>query len=330
MSPKSRLSGARAIADASVHPHGSAAGAPHFLPVAAEASPSVAGAPQRFAGRRARWREFCEPAVAVFIWEIRAFFLRPAAWVMLLSASLLAGWCFAWLVTLLARGGGVSLRTLDDPVVQFLGPNLFLVGLCTLFVPVLTMNSIADERRRGTWELLLTSPVSVGQVLAGKFAALGCALLAALAPWPFFLAVLRVWNGKTRILWGFLPWLDGPGVPFDPGSACGGILGLSVIAATCAALGLFCSSLCRRPVSAALLTFVAMMVLLGISVLPRALEVWGFARDQTAWIETLSCWGQLERLCRGTLRPRELVAQLSFCGALLWLTAWVSRRVDDV
>ncbi|MSR60511.1 MAG: hypothetical protein EXS05_23195 [Planctomycetaceae bacterium] len=317
------------IADGTARPHGSAAGAPHFPLTATKRAAKPACVPTRFGRLRARWLEVGEPALAVFHWEIRAFFLRPAAWVMLLTASLVAGWCFAWLVTLLARGGGASLRTVDDPIVQFLGPNLFLVGLCTLFVPVLTMNSIADERRRGTWELLLTSRVSVGQVLAGKFAALWCALLAALAPWPYFLAVLRVWNGKTRILWGFIPWFDGSGVPFDSGSACGGILGLSVMAATCVALGLFCSSLCRRPASAALLTFVAMTVLLAISFLPRVLDVWGFAREQTDWIETLSCWGQLERLCRGTLRPREFVAQLSFCGTLLWLTAWVARRVDD-
>lgn len=281
--------------------------------------------PRTFLGIRAS----CESTRAVVAWELRSFFLRPAAWVMLLTATLTGGWSFAWLVTLLSRGSGPALRTADDPIVQFLGPNLFLVGLCTLFVPVLTMNAVADERRRGAWELLLTSPITLGQALTGKWIALWCTVVAMLAPWPLFLGVLRVWNGRTKWLWGFVPWFDGAGVPFDLGAAAGGIVGLIVVAATCVSLGLFCSSLCRRPLAAALLAFVCMTALVGIEVLPRVLEIWGFEHDQVSWIGSFSCWGQLERMCRGTLRPRELVGHLSFCLALLYLTACAARQVDE-
>ena len=40
---------------------------------------------------------------------------------------------FSWLVTLLSRGATVVLRHADDPIAQFLGPNVFLIGGCTLF-----------------------------------------------------------------------------------------------------------------------------------------------------------------------------------------------------
>jgi ABC-2 family transporter protein len=183
----------------------------------------------------------------VLSWEWQAFFRRPLGWLLLLGAALTAGWSFSWLVTLLVRGGGLSLRQAENPIAQFLGPNIFLVSLGTLFVPLLTMNLVAEERRRGTWELLLTSPVSSGQAILGKFLAGWGVLLAALSPWVFYLMVLRLWNGKTQMLWGFIPWFGGLGVDFDLGPAIAGAVGLTMVGGTFIAIGLFCSSLCRRP-----------------------------------------------------------------------------------
>jgi ABC-2 type transport system permease protein len=262
-------------------------------------------------------------------WELRSLFQRPSTYFLLLTAVLTAGWGFSWLVTLLARGGGVSLRQVDDPIVQFLGPNVFLVGLCTLLVPLLTMSLVADERRRGTWELLLTTPVTIGEVFAGKFLAGWSMLMLALLPWSYYVAVLRFWNGKTRMLWGFAPWFDGAGVPFDRGPVLGGICGIAMIGGTFVAFGLACSGVCRRPVSAALVTFMGMLLALVLGFTPRVLEMWGFAREQFAWVEAVSCWGHLERSARGVVLPRVLLAHLSLWAGLLWLAAHWSRRVDD-
>src|SRR5439155_4308828 len=133
---------------------------------------------------------FFRGVAVVFVWEIKAFFLRPVAYVMLLAAAILSGWSFSWLVTLLSRGMDPALRAADDPIAQFLGPNVFLIGACTLVIPLLTMNAIAEERRRGTWELLLTAPVSSLSVVLGKFIALWSLLMACLTPWIYHLAVL--------------------------------------------------------------------------------------------------------------------------------------------
>jgi ABC-2 type transport system permease protein len=232
-------------------------------------------------------------------------------------------------MTLLARGGGVSLRQADDPIVQFLGANVFLVGLCTLLVPLLTMSLVADERRRGTWELLLTTPVSIGEVFVGKFLAGWSMLMLALLPWSYYVAVLRFWNGKTRMLWGLVPWFDGTGVPFDRGPFLGGVIGIAMIGGTFVAFGLACSSVCRRPVSAALVTFMGMLLALVLGFTPRVLETWGFAREQLTWVEAVSCWGHLERSARGVFLPRVLLAHLSLWAVLLWLAVTWSRRVDD-
>lgn len=278
----------------------------------------------------------CQPAAhflreigLITAWEWRCFFQRPSTYLLLLASTLTAGWSFSWLVTLLARGGGVALRRVDDPLVQYLGPNVFLVAICTLLVPLLTMNLVADERRRGTWELLLTSPVTAGQALIGKFLAGWTLFLVTLSPWPWFLLVLRFWNGGTRYLWDVVPWLDGTGVPFDPGPVCSGLIGLSLIIGTFVAIGLFWSSLCRRPVSAALLTFGTLTTLLLLSFVPRMLQIWGTAPEPWRWIETFSCWGHLERFSRGTISPRLVVGHLSTWSVLLWLSARLVHKVDE-
>jgi hypothetical protein len=44
----------------------------------------------------------------------------------------------------------------------------------------------------------------------------------------------------------------------------------------------------------------------------------------------LSCWGHIDRFSRGVIEPRVVAGHLTFCAALLWATAKVARRVDEV
>jgi ABC-2 type transport system permease protein len=306
------------------------AGKPHFRVTSGAASSGVAAAdswlarPMPAAARRA-----LREVVIVFAWEIRTFLLRPTSYVLLLAAAVLAGWSFSWLVTLLARGADPALRPADDPIAQFLGPNIFLIGACTLLVPLLTMNAIADERRRASWELLLTTPVSRLTVVLGKFGALWCLFMICLLPWFFHLAVLRCWNGRIRFLWNFIPWSDGAALPFDWGPVVSSGIGFTIVGGTFIAVGLFCSALCRGAATAALLTLIAMTGILVLGFAPRVLEYWNFAPDQVRLIEAASCWGHIERFGRGVIEPPLVAGHLSVCAALLWGTAWVARRVDE-
>ncbi len=272
---------------------------------------------------------FMPACSAVFAWEIKTFILRPTTYLLLLAAALLAGLSFSWLVTLLARGAGGALTPGSDTIAQFLGPNIFLVGSCTVLIPLITMNAIAGERRGSSWELLVTAPVSPLAVVLGKFAALSCLFMACLLPWGYFLVVLRGWNGKLKFLGNLVPWFDGPGLAFDPGPAVGGAIALVVVGATFVAVGLFCSGLCRGPASAALLALVAMGLILVVGLIPRVLAHWGYSMEETQFIEIISCWGHIDRFSRGVIEPRVIAGHLSFCAGLLWATAYVARRVDE-
>jgi ABC-2 type transport system permease protein len=313
-------------------PHPRLPPAPHFAVTPAvgpaetvSSSPSSQPAPsvQRTA------RQILRGIAFVCAWEIKTFLLRPASYILLLAAALLAGWSFSWLVTLLSRGIDPALRPADDPISQFLGPNVFLIGACTLIIPLLSMNAIADERRRGSWELLLTTPVSSLTVVLGKFAALWCLFMTCLAPWFYYLAVLHAWNGRTKLLWNLVPWSAGAGLDFDWGPVGGGLGGLAMVGATFVATGLFCSGLCRGPASAGLLALVAMGGILVVGFVPRIMEYWSFSAEQISFCEAVSCWGHVERFSRGVIEPRIIAGHMSVCAALLWGTAWVARRVDD-
>jgi len=262
-------------------------------------------------------------------WEWHGYFRRPIGYLLLLAAVLVSAWSFAWLVTLIARGGGTALVQANDPIVQFLGPNIFLTGFCTLVVPLLTMNLMADERRRGTLELLLTTPVSTGEAIVGKFLASWGIFLAMLSPWVIDLLVLRCWSGATSMLWDVVPVPTGTGLPFDVGILIGGATGLALLGGTQIAIGLLCSSGCRRPVAAAMLTFAALLGLLVLGILPRVLEIWSFPHERIAWIEGLSPWNHLDQFSRGKFLPRVFVGHITAWFCLLWLAVRVSRNADE-
>jgi ABC-2 type transport system permease protein len=266
-------------------------------------------------------RDLPRLSAAVWSWELKTFFRRPASYVLLLGAALTAGWSFSWLVTLLSRGQSIALRAVDDPIAQFLGPNLFLIGGCTLLVPLLSMNTIADERRSGRWEHLVTAPVSPLAIVLGKFAATLCLLLTCLLPWLYYLTVLRWWNGSLTTI--------GPGLDFDFGPVVAGCVGLAAVGTTFVAIGLFCSALCRRPASAALLSFLAMGLLLLIGMAPRILEFWGFSAESIRLVSSLSCWGHVERFSRGVIEPPLVACHLTVSAILIWAATAVCRRGDE-
>ena len=124
-----------------------------------------------------------------------------------------------------------------SPLTHFVA--LLLAGL----VPLLTMRALAEERRQGTMELLLTSPVEPAAVVAGKFlGALGITIVA--------LAL-------TLCLPLVLVTIASP----DPGPLLAGYVGLVLVASTFTALGLLASSLTESTVGAA---FLGLALVLGV------------------------------------------------------------------
>jgi ABC-2 type transport system permease protein len=170
--------------------------------------------------------------------EFRSYFDSPLAYVVICLSFLVLG-AFFFLV-----GGGFW--QVDRATVSRMF-ELAPLGLAFLVVPVFTMRLIAEEKRSGTLEMLITLPVKDSDVILGKYlGAFGMlmVLVLATAVYPF---VMFKW-----------PWNLGP---LDTGPVFAGYVGLTLFCATAAAIGLLLSSLTESQSIAFFLTVFVLIVL---------------------------------------------------------------------
>jgi ABC-2 type transport system permease protein len=175
--------------------------------------------------------------------EVRQYFTSPVAYVILAIFLFITGLFFYAIFSGFAQasmqiamnpGMGRDLNVMDS-VLRPLFDNMRVILL--LLMPLVTMRLFAEERRSGTIELLLTYPVRDGAVLVGKYLAamtLYAAMIAGMLAYPAMLAYF------ARVEWG--PLLTG-------------YVGLVLMGAMFAAVGLFASSLTENQIVAAIVTF---------------------------------------------------------------------------
>ncbi len=153
--------------------------------------------------------------------EFKSFFNSPVAYIVICVFLAIAGWFF---FSTLFIGGQASLRSFFT-----LAPIIFV-----FFAPAVTMRLVAEERKSGTIELLMTMPVEDWEVVLGKFlAALGMVAVGLLCTLPYPLIVA-----------GF----TADGASFDWGPAVAGYLALLLLAASFLALGMWASALSRNQI----------------------------------------------------------------------------------
>lgn len=156
------------------------------------------------------------------------------------------------------------------------------------FAPAITMGLLAEEKRAGTLELLMTMPVSDTQIILGKFAAaviLLCATFALTLPYACSLALM-----------GDLDW----------GPILGGYVGLVLLGSTYLALGLLVSSWTQDQVVAILLGFFFCFVLY---ILDRLFSNSSGALAST--LEHLSSNYHFQNIARGVIELSDVVYYLS-------------------
>lgn len=168
--------------------------------------------------------------------ELRALFVSPIAWVVLVLVQVIMGFLFFsnldFFEQVQGRLPGVpGAPGLTELVVS---PSLSSAAVVLLLiVPLLTMRVLSEERRNRTLPLLFSAPVSMTEIVVGKY--LGV------------LAFLGVMIGLLALM----PLSLYLGGRLDSGLFAAGLLGLALLAAAFAAAGLFVSSLSRHPAVAA-------------------------------------------------------------------------------
>ena len=172
--------------------------------------------------------------------EIRMLLVSPATY---FAATLFLGFMGLIFSKILDFYSGAPQDT--SPTYDFF--NLFWLPVCVM-VPLLTMKCLAEERRLGTIETLLTTPVTTTEVVLAKF---GAAYLLYLTLWGSttgFFYILRRFSADPRFL--------------DPGPMIGGYLFIVVSGLFFVAIGIFASSLTRNQSVAAILSFVMLALLI--------------------------------------------------------------------
>ncbi len=244
--------------------------------------------------------------------ELRAYFNSPIAYVVLTIFVLLSGVFFR---TILAQV--LQMGLMASMQAQQLGPRpmdmpgmisrgfLSTMSVIMLFImPMLTMGSFSEEKKRGTIELLLTAPLTDLQVVLGKFFAAGAFFVILLATTWIPMAVLYIYGSPASgpILTAYLGLL---------------LYGLAIIA-----IGLFISTLTENQIVAAVISFGAIMVLWLVDVVANNAE--STSKEILTYLSILS---HLDDFMKGVLATSHIIFYLSLMLVGLFLTY---RSVDSL
>jgi ABC-2 type transport system permease protein len=178
--------------------------------------------------------------LAVLMKELRTYFLTPLGYIFMGFFLLITGFFFAL----------GNLFTMSSNYNSLLSAITFIF---MIVVPILTMRLISEETRQKTDQLLLTSPLKIFDMVMGKY----------LAAVIVFLATLLV-TAVYPVIMNFHGIISGSEI-------IGGYIGFFLLGSSFIAIGLFVSSLTDNQVSAAVISFAALLFLWIIEALPQIL-----------------------------------------------------------
>lgn len=230
--------------------------------------------------------------------EFNAFLNSPVAYVVL-GVFLVATGLFVWVFpdSSVLDYGYADLQTLFN-----LAPWIFL-----FLIPAITMRTFAEEKKAGTIELLLTRPLTDGQIIGGKY--LACLLLALLALVPTLLYYYSVYK------------LGSPEGNIDSAATVGSYLGLALLAAVFAAIGILASALTRDQIIAFLVAVVGcFLVYSGFDSLASVLQ-----GSSAYYVGQLGIAAHYRDLSKGLVDSRDLVYFFSVVAVALQATRLVLR-----
>ncbi|WP_324671101.1 gliding motility-associated ABC transporter permease subunit GldF [Hymenobacter sp. GOD-10R] len=225
--------------------------------------------------------------------EFNAFLSSPVAYVVI-GVFLVATGLFVWVFpdSNVLEYGFADLQTLFNTA-----PWIFL-----FLIPAITMRTFAEEKKAGTIELLLTRPLTDGQIIGGKY--LACFLLALLALIPTLLYYYSIYQ------------LGNPVGNIDSAATVGSYIGLALLAGVFAAIGLFASAITRDQVIAFLVAVVGcFLVYSGFDSLASVFE------GSTAYyISQLGIAAHYRDISKGLIDSRDLTYFLSLIAGFLLAT----------
>jgi ABC-2 type transport system permease protein len=241
--------------------------------------------------------------LAIWQRELKSYFVSPVAYVVLTVFLFLSGFFFYSILTAVIQSTmmqtqfGQGAQPVDVPGIvsrSFFG-TMSVVLL--LMIPLLTMGLFAEEKKRGTIELLLTTPVGNFQAMMGKY-------LASLT----FLVIMFAGAGVTMIsLWIY-------GQP-DTRPMLGGVLGLLLYGAALLAVGLFISTLTENQIISGVITFGLILALWLVDAFSSSAQ--GATKDVLSYLSIIQ---HLDDFIKGVIDTSHVIYYATFAFVGLFLT----------
>jgi ABC-2 type transport system permease protein len=224
--------------------------------------------------------------------EWLSYFYSPLGYIVLAAFWFINGFIFSTILGYLSQPGGRSTSVL--PVVF---NNTFFWFFLLFFIPVITMRLISEERKSGSIETLLTSPVTASTIVLGKFAAAFVFYAMLWLPMFVYALVLRsLTNVDGRVF-----------------ASC--FLAVLLIGAFFLAVGTFASSLSKNQIIAAILGFVMVIVIFSAGLIQSLVNDPGV---KTAF-SYLTIWDHMDDFARGVVDTRHIVYYASSAALFLFL-----------
>lgn len=227
--------------------------------------------------------------------EFRSLFATPSTWLILGVLQFIFGWFFLARLDAFLQVQTQLAQLANAPgATQAVAVPLFgtLALIMMMLAPVFTMRLIAEEKRNQTLTLLLAAPVSSAHIVLGKYLGLLLFLLLIIADCALMVLVLAA------------------GTQLDTGLLLSNALGLLLLTASYAALGLYISSLTAQPAVAAISALAALFGLWLVEI--------GAVDSDNAW-RMLPPTGHFQSFNTGLLNSADLVYFVLFSAVFLLL-----------
>ena len=247
----------------------------------------------------------------VVIWrkEIKSYFASPIAYLLMAFFGLIFGFGFYTATRDFVRfsfqsqmmGRGMPMNVNEQVIRPLLG---FASTVALFLIPMITMRLFAEEKRTGTIELLMTSPVRDWEIILGKW----------LAALELYACILLMSAVNVAILFAF-------GKP-DWQPILIAYLGLLLQGGTLLAIGAFISTTTRNQIIAGGVTFFVCLLLWLLS--------WFTAFDSTGWAQVvnyLSIVTHFENFAKGVLDSKDVIFYISMIFFGLFIT---SRSMESL
>ncbi len=234
--------------------------------------------------------------------ELKSLFASPMGWIILALLMLAFGSFYLLGVNNYFEVMSGSIRPAARVgVTIYVGQTVYgIASFLMLFaVPLLSMRLISEERRSQTLPFLFSAPISLTEIVVGKFLGL-IIFLSILVGYIFLmLSTLNIWSD------------------IDFGYLLSNSLGLILLAASFSALGIYFSSLTSQPIVAAILSFIALFALMGLDKF--------FGSQPNHWFGYISLMKHFQSFSRGVIDSKDIIYFILFITTFLVLTV---RRLD--